>query len=331
MGYLVFQVIRPFFSPIAWAIVFAIIFYPVYLFFKRYLRSEHLAAFFTVIVVLFLILGPVSYILYILTNELNLLLDHLANEKINLIDRLYQEPAAKRLIDHLLFLFNTSSDELKRAIASNMSQFSKDFISILKIGIGNIISVVVNFVIMCFSLFFFLKDGPSFLQTMKDYLPIPKKARQTLAGQIKGIVASTIYGGVVVAIVQGFIAGATFFILGVPLPVLWGMAVIATSFIPLFGTFLIWGPVAGYLFYHGLYTKAVIMAVVGMFGISMIDNILRPILLKGRMQMPILLIFFSIFGGMGLFGLIGFIMGPLVIALFMSLLEIIKYAEAKDS
>lgn len=285
-----------------------------------------MAAFSTIVVVLFIILGPVSYLVYTLTNEVNLLLSHLEYGELNLLDRLYEEPTVKRLIDHLLFLFNTSSDELKSAISRNMSQFSRDLLNILRVSIGNIISVIVNFVIMCFSLFFFLKDGPSFLKLIRDYLPLSERARQTLASQIKGIVASTIYGGVIIAIAQGLIGGATFFVLDVPLPALWGMAVTATSFIPLLGTFLVWGPVAGYLFYHGLYTKGIIMLVVGMFGISMIDNILRPILLKGRMQMPILLIFFSIFGGIGLFGLIGFVMGPLVIALFISLLEIIKYA-----
>lgn len=261
---------------------------------------------------------------------MNLLLSHLEYGELNLLDRLYEEPAVKRLIDHLLSLFNISSAELKSTISKNMSQFSKDLLNILRVSIGNVISVAVNFVIMCFSLFFFLKDGPSFLKLIWDYIPLPERARQTLTGQIKGIVVSTIYGGVIIAIAQGLIGGTTFFILGVPLPALWGMAVTATSFIPIFGTFLIWGPVAGYLFYHGLYIKAIVMLVVGIFGISMIDNILRPFLLKGRMQMPILLIFFGIFGGIGFFGLIGFIMGPLVIALFISLLEIIQYAGEGD-
>jgi len=102
-----------------------------------------------------------------------------------------------------------------------------------------------------------------------------------------------------------------------------------SSFIPIVGTFVIWGPGSAYLFLKGFYLKGFILILIGIFVISMVDNILRPLIVRGKTKMPTLLIFFSILGGIKLFGFVGIIMGPLVLALFISVLEIFRYSEGK--
>ena len=180
---------------------------------------------------------------------------------------------------------------------------------------------------MILSIFFFLEGGSEFVDGLGKYIPFSKKQRERLLKQTREIIVSTIYGGVTVAIAQAIIGGITFSLLGVPSPALWGFAMFVASFIPLLGTFVVWGPLAVYLFFKGLVLNSIILVVVGIVAISSIDNILRPLIIRGKIQLPTLAIFFSILGGIKLFGFIGFIMGPLVLALFISVIQMLQFVE----
>jgi predicted PurR-regulated permease PerM len=162
---------------------------------------------------------------------------------------------------------------------------------------------------------------------LRNYLPFPEPQRDRLEKQVKDMVVSTIFGGVVVALVQGLMGGTAFYYLGVPSPVIWGTAIAILSFVPMLGTFSIWGPIVVYLFLKGAIAKGFILLLIGAFGISLVDNILKPLIIGGRTKMPTLLIFFSVIGGIKLFGLIGLIMGPLSVALFISVLGIFRNIE----
>jgi predicted PurR-regulated permease PerM len=190
-----------------------------------------------------------------------------------------------------------------------------------------VVVAFVNFLFMIFSLYFLIKDGPDFLGKLRNYLPFSDNQKDRLVSQIKDMVISTIYGGVVVAVSQGLLGGVTLFFLGIASPAIWGTAIAIMSFIPMLGTFSVWGPLCIYLFIQGSIIKGFILLVVGGLGISMIDNILKPIIISGRTKMPTLVIFFSVLGGIKLFGLIGLIMGPLVVALFISVFEIFRNIE----
>ncbi len=180
---------------------------------------------------------------------------------------------------------------------------------------------------MAFTLFFLLKDGPKFLEKMRDYMPFPEHEKKQLTKQVKDVVVSTIYGGVVVALTQGLIGVIAFAIVGIRAPVLWAMAMSITSFIPIVGCALVWVPATLYLFAEGLTTQALILAAIGIFAISTVDNVLRPIIIRGRVSMPLVLVFFSVFGGIQVFGLLGLVLGPLVVAVFVSVVGIIRTRE----
>jgi predicted PurR-regulated permease PerM len=131
-----------------------------------------------------------------------------------------------------------------------------------------------------------------------------------------------------VAIAQGIVGGIAFSLLGIPSPVLWGFAVSIASFIPLVGSLAVWGPAVVYLFVHGAVANAFALIVVGIFGISMIDYLLRPIIIGSRTKMHVLVILFSVLGGIQLFGIIGLVMGPLVLAVFVSVVKIFRKVES---
>jgi predicted PurR-regulated permease PerM len=251
----------------------------------------------------------------------------LETEKLDAIQGLLQHPNIKTITDKILSILNLSEEELNQAIVENISKLGKEIVSKITKGATNVVTVSLDLIFMIFSIFFFLRDGPEFLSKVRDYMPFSEIQKDRLVKQIRDIIISTIYGGVAVSIVQGTIAGLAFFILGIPTPVVWGLATSIASFVPLLGASSIWIPADIYLFLNGEILKGIILAIIGIFGISLVDNILKPIIIGGRTKMPILVIFFSVLGGIKLFGLIGLIIGPLVIALFISVIEIFRSVE----
>mgnify|MGYP001052744582 CR=1 FL=1 len=327
LGFLSYQVIRPFLSPIAWAIVLSIVFYPVYAHTVKYIKWKSLASLITLGIILLIILGPFAYLSYSLVSELITLADYLESGRLETLKDVLQYPLIKSAVDKILSLLNTTEEELNKAIIDNVSQLGKELVGRITKGMANIVTVSLNFALMVFSLFFFLRDGPELLGKAREYVPFSEEQKDRLRDRIKDIVVSTIYGGVAVAIVQGIIAGGAFYILGISTPVVWGLATFIASFIPLLGASIIWVPVTVYFFIKGAVVKGIALALIGIFGISLIDNVLRPIIIGGRTKMPFLIIFFSILGGIKLFGLLGIIMGPLVLALFVSVIEIFRSVE----
>lgn len=327
LGYLCYQIFKPFFSPIAWAIVLAIVFYPLFGFINRYIKWKSVASLVALLLILLIIIGPFSYISFMIAMELKELPRYLDEGGMEEIKRTIENPYIKAITEKIMKIFNLTEAEFEKSIVDSLSRFGKELIDNFTKGVGNIVSVSVNFVFMTFALFFILKDGVYFLKKLSDYLPFTEEQKDRLTSQTRDVIVSTIYGGVAVAIVQGSIGGITFFFLGISSPALWGLAISIVSFIPLIGAFGIWGPMTVYLFIRGDILQGIILALVGTFIISLIDNILKPIIIGGRTKMPVLLIFFSVLGGIQLFGLIGLIMGPLVVAIFISVIDIFRHVE----
>lgn len=327
LGYLCYQIFKPFLSPIAWAIVLAIVFYPLFSFINRYIKWKSVASLVALLLILLIIIGPFSYISFMIALELKELPKYLAEGGMEEIKRTIRSPYIEGVTEKIMKTFNLTEAEIEKSILDNISRFGKELMDNFTKGIGNVVSLSVNFVFMTFALFFILKDGVDFLKKVSDYLPFSEEQKDRLTAQTRDVIVSTIYGGVAVATVQGSIGGIAFFFLGISSPALWGLAISIASFIPLIGAFGIWGPMTVYLFIRGDILQGIILALVGTFIISLIDNILKPIIIGGRTKMPVLLIFFSVLGGLKLFGLIGLIMGPLVVAIFISVIDIFRHVE----
>ncbi|MCE5312277.1 MAG: AI-2E family transporter [Nitrospiraceae bacterium] len=324
LGYLSFRIMQPFIIPIAWAVSLAIVFYPLYLFFFRYLKSTVTSSLATLAVIIGIIIGPFSYFLYLLAIELSHMLSEL---QAGGLEGLFQSASDSRVavaLNKMLNYFGIDQVEAYTSASNSLKDALKNLAVGLSTGVGNVFSIGLDFVIMIFILFFFLKDGSAIMKAASEYMPFSADQKKKLTKQVKDIVISTLYGSVIVAMVQGVLGGVAYWLLGVPSPVLWGMLTSIAAFLPLVGAFVVWGPVAAYLFIQSGPVYGIIMVVTGVFAISMMDNLLRPLLIGGRTRMPVLVIFFSVLGGIKLFGLIGFIAGPLVIALFMSIVNMFR-------
>ena len=166
------------------------------------------------------------------------------------------------------------------------------------------------------------------MEKIKTLIPFAAKERENILKRMVDMIHATIYGGIVVALVQGGLGGLGFLIVGLPSPLFWGMVMAFFAFFPIIGAFLVWVPAVVILFVQGAYLKAVILSVWGTIVVSLSDNFLRPILISGTTQVHTLLLFFGILGGLKVFGFLGFIAGPLIITICLAIIDI--YSSAVD-
>lgn len=333
LGYFSYRVISPFLFPIMWAIVLSLVFYPVYAFILKYAKYRFLSSLATLLIIILILIGPFSYFAYVLSQELINLVSHFQGQDGNgdVVKTLLSHPLANAVIQKILNAFHMTEQELYSTITTSLVDLARQSKGLIKSSFGNILAGGMNFGLMLVSIFFFLEDGPAFIERLENFMPFSRKQRTRLFKQTKDIVVSTIYGGVVVGMAQGLIGGIAFAALGIHSPVFWGLAMFVASFIPVVGTFVIWGPAVIYLLFQTSYVKAVILLIIGVIVIAGIDNVLRPLIVGGKMKMPTIIIFFAIFGGIQAFGFIGLILGPLVLALFVSVFEIFRYSEEERS
>ena len=181
---------------------------------------------------------------------------------------------------------------------------------------------IAGFFFTLLSLYYLFKDGSRFFNGLKEIIPLSSKEKDLLIQRFKDMIYATIYGGILIAIIQGLLGGLSFGVLGLPSPILWGTAMALLSFIPIGGTALIWAPAGILLLIGGAVLKGLLLLGLGVFVISMVDNFLRPFFISARTNIHPLLLFFAVLGGIQTFGLIGVVAGPLVATLFLTLLEI---------
>jgi predicted PurR-regulated permease PerM len=324
LGYLSYQVLKPFLVPIAWAIVLSVLFYPLYAFILKYVRLTSIAAIIVICIILLIIIGPLSYLSFVLVMEMRHLIEYAQRIDAETVKGLMQHPVVDGTFKRLTNIMDITKEELSKTIMDHARQLGRDLVEWFTKRVGDIVIGLLNFIFMVLTTFFLLRDGPGFVKKIRDYLPFLEEQKGKITKLIEDIVISTMYGGVVIAIIQGTLGGAAFALLGIPSPVTWGVVMAILAFIPLVGPFMIYLPAAAYLIITGAVVKGIILVLFGVLAISTIDNFLRPYFIENRTKMSFIILFFSVLGGIKLFGLLGVIMGPLIVALFVSVIEIFR-------
>jgi predicted PurR-regulated permease PerM len=156
-------------------------------------------------------------------------------------------------------------------------------------------------------------------------MPLTAEQVNVTFRQLRDIIAATMYGGVAVALLQGLLGGILFALVGIPSPVFWGAIMAFLSIIPIVGAFIVYIPAGVILFVGGSYIKGIIVITVGSIVISQVDSVLRPYLIAGKASMHPLLLFFAIMGGIALFGLLGVVLGPMIAAIFVTIIKIFEF------
>lgn len=317
------MLLQPFLVAIFWAAIIAILFMPWQ---KRLLarwpERPNLTALLTLGASLLFVVIPITLITVLLTVEVLDLYERFSGGQLSLqpyLDNLLHTfPVLQEWLDRFALNWDAIRGKITQAALSS-SQFVAR--SVFQFGQGYV-TFLINAVLMLYLTFFFLRDGPRLIQMLIQSLPLGDAREIRLFEKFAEVCRATVKGSLVVALVQGGIGGIAFWILGIEGAFLWGTLMVILSLLPAVGSALIWAPAAIWLFVSGAWIKGIVLIVVGVLVIGMIDNVLRPILVGRDTKMPDYLVLISTLGGISLFGLSGFVMGPVLAALFLVVWQI---------
>jgi predicted PurR-regulated permease PerM len=330
--YLFYQVLSPFLTPIVWAMVLSITFYPLYRLFEKLIKRPWAASLVTLLIILIIILGPFTYIVKTLVTEITEIYSTVEDKGFEIITRIQESPTFSRILEKISSFTAEKNVDLNEAAIKSLKAIGKYIGENISKLFKDIAIFALSFIIMCLTIFYFLKDGKALINYIQERIPLIEEQKRQIQIRVKEMIIAAIYGGLAVGIAQGTLGGLAFFFLGIPAPVFWGSAMAFFSLVPVFGSFTIWGPASIILIVSESYAKGIGLFLYGVLVISTIDNILKPLIIGGRTKLHMLLIFFSVLGGIKYFGFIGFILGPLITVLCLSFLEIyaIKPSEQEN-
>jgi predicted PurR-regulated permease PerM len=189
---------------------------------------------------------------------------------------------------------------------------------------NGLFDALISSVLVVFAMFLLLRDGSALVAAIPGLLPFEPRQSEALLGRIKDVVLASVYGVVVIAVLQGVLCGAMFRALGIPAAALWGAVTVFASVLPVVGAFAVWGPGVVYLALTGAVPRAIVLAIWGTFVVSGIDNVLRPRLVAGRVGLSELAMFFALLGGLSVFGALGIVLGPVAFATAAAIVQTLR-------
>jgi len=308
--YLVFRIYEPFLAALGWAAILVIFFYPMH---HRLLRrfSPNKAAVLSTLVVTFLLIVPVILLTTLFIREafsLSRGVEHTLQVK--------QVPALEKswswIAQHVPGLDPNADvlEMLSQGVQKQAGFLAERLGTILR----NIAAFVFRLFVMIFAIFYFFRDADQIVLGVRSILPFDAEHRDTLMTQTRDLIAASVTTSLMLAAVQGIIGGFGFLIVKLPAPLFWGVAMGFFSLVPVVGSGLIFVPAALWLGFTGHWGSAILLLVICAGVSAIVDNVLRPLLLGGRTELSALVIFISVVGGVGLFGMLGLVLGPVLVA-----------------
>ncbi|WP_084591442.1 AI-2E family transporter [Gilvimarinus agarilyticus] len=312
-------ILQPFFGPVFWACALAIIFYPAQSRFLSNLKHRpNIRSLITLGFCLVIVIIPVIFLVSSVVAQAASLYQQIDSGEIDPAKKIEQFESSFPIVQNTLARFGVNLDDLKQQ-AVNFAMNSGKYIAQYTFNIGqNAFKFVLNFCLMLYLTFFLLRDGNQLLELMIRALPMGDTRERLLFSKFAEVTRATVKGNLVVAMVQGALGGFIFWVLGIPAALLWAVVMAFASLLPAVGAAIIWGPVAIYLLAVGNYVDGIILVAFGGGVIGLVDNLLRPVLVGRDTKLPDYLVLLSTLGGMALFGINGFVIGPLIAALFIA-------------
>ncbi len=334
--YLFYVVFSPFLVPIVWAVILAFVFYPVYRRLNHWLRGKRsLSALMMTVLVVTLIVFPSVYILSMLAHEaINAYAffeNGLKTGRFQSILELKDHPILQGLWNQLNQYIDLSEIDLNSLLLENVRRVSAFAINQTSKIIRGFSFIIINFCLVTISLYYIFKDGDQLLRKIREAVPLVPQDKDMLFTRLEEMVYATIYGGILVALLQGFLGGLAFWFLGLPSPVFWGTVMAFLSFLPVVGPVLVWGPIVVYFFFQESFLKGILLLIWGGAVVGLSDNFLRPMLISKRTKLHTMLLFFGVLGGIRSFGLLGLILGPLVVTICITILDIYSEKAAQTA
>jgi predicted PurR-regulated permease PerM len=324
LGYLVYLITEPFLIPLAWSAVLAIFFYPVYERVAARMKPTAAAAVSTLGVTLLLIV-PAIVVLVFATRQAIEATAQIQNA-LRAPDRALPMHALDWIRGHLPSAWQSAdfSEPLRQGAERIASFLAGNFGKVVK----NLFTFFVHLFILIFSLFFMFRDGEYVVRGVRHLLPFDESIQADMLRESKDLIFASVAVGLVIACMQGLLGGLAFTIGGIASPIFWGVLIAFFSLVPVVGSALIWVPAALSLGFSGHWGKGIAVVAIcgGVAGVA--DNIVRPLLLRNRTRLNELLLFIGVLGGLEVFGLLGLVAGPTVIAAAMAVFRV--YMDRRD-
>ncbi|OGQ45291.1 MAG: hypothetical protein A3H42_00840 [Deltaproteobacteria bacterium RIFCSPLOWO2_02_FULL_46_8] len=313
-----FWLLKPFYSVLLLSLVLALISQPLFEFFlKIFKQRRYLSAFFCLVLFLLFAALPVAFVISAVAEQTIRAAQSLG-EHFTL-----NQGFLTQIFEHWQQTLGVEIDlyhwfkEFVQNAAQYLYQFSPKVISnTASFFLGGLLTLILTY--------FLLVDGPKLYHQILEVSPLKNTYEKTLANEISVTLRACIYGYLLTALVQGILAGIGFWVIGIPVALLLGLATFIMAFVPIVGTGSVWVPVFIYLLAAGQYGKATFLFIYGFFVISGIDNILKPLLIQGKTNIHPVLLFLAIFGGLKLWGPVGLLAGPTLVAVLLATLKIYK-------
>jgi len=325
--FLCWRLVSPFLPALVFAFALAMIGEPLFRVFLKMLKGRNIAALASVLLICLTLVVPVIFLVQLLVREAIQGISAISAQK-DLVDwRHTLERNA--LVASLLSWLDARVDLPKEAaqVARGAMQWLSTLPSSVVSGSAWAITQIVTMMIV---LFYFLRDQEMILQTIRSLVPLSDEETNRLFAKITETIRVSLYGKVVVACIQGGLGGLIFWWLDLPAPALWGFVMALLSVLPVLGAFVIWLPAAVVLALDGYWGRALLLASWGILVVHPVDNFLGPVLVGTKLRLHTLLIFFSVIGGLAAFGPSGIVLGPVTIAIAVSLFDIRQHRREDD-
>jgi predicted PurR-regulated permease PerM len=336
LGLALFKIVQPFLGPLLWALFIAFLLHPLHVRLNARLKKRpQLSAFLLTVLTLVVVLGPLTALSAAFATQVGDLLqrvqDTVTDQTRNNALNLTNVPWIRNSIAWLDRTFDINLAQVRGWLSQGSRELLQSLASLGGRVFLGAVGTVVGFVLMVFMLFFFVRDGEEMVNTARELIPMSHSYKAKLFDHLASVTRAVVYGTGLTALIQGALVGIAFLIVGLPSPVVFAVIAALVALLPFGGSALVWGPAALGLAAQGRWGATTFMVLWGVLLVSLVDNILRPILVAGRAHVGTLTVFIGVLGGIAAFGTIGLFLGPVVLALIIALIRFmleIRRAEA---
>jgi len=325
--YWFFDLIQPFLMPVFWAVVLALVFQPIYnALLARLPNRKGFVATLTTLLITLVVLLPLALVLVAVINQTIGLVDKVNSGEIDTTAPIAWVEERLPLVRQQAEAIGVDFTEIRSNVSDGAAQAGQWVANRALAITQNFLGIAVSFFLMLYFLWFFLYDGRKIVDYIIRALPLGDADERKLLERFALVSRATLKGTAIVALIQGSMGGILFWAIGIEGALFWGVMMTLLSLLPVGGSALVWAPAAIIFAVQGAYGKAIIIVAFGGLAIGLVDNLLRPLLVGRDTKMPDYLVLIATLGGIASFGLAGFVIGPVVAALFLTIWEMVMRA-----
>jgi predicted PurR-regulated permease PerM len=318
--YLCWLMVLPFVQVLMWATVLAIMASPLNVALRRRGRGTTLSAAITTAVVVLTVLIPLLFLGFALVREAT----NTAPAIEAFIRRTLDPESA--FMKWLSQYMDTGALQSPTAIRDQLAQWRSALFTWTLGTLGSVLGILAQVFFVIFTLFYLLRDSDRILPTVRNLMPLTAQQSEAVLWRTSEVISASLTGVLLIAALQGLAGGLAFWVLGLPSVLLWGVVMFLFAMVPMVGPSIVWVPAAIYLAANGHWIKASLLTAWGVAVIGLLDNVLRPRLVGQKTRLHELVVFFSVLGGLQVFGVLGLIVGPVVVAITLALIEVLRQA-----